>query len=126
MLDKCRIDKWLWSVRFYKTRTIATEAVASGKVKVDNSNVKPSFMLSVGRIISIRSGIIKNEYKVLAIIDKRVGAKLAIQFFEDITSLDEKLKLENSKNYIFGERDKGFGRPTKKERRDLGDWLSED
>ena len=80
-----RIDKWLWAVRIYKTRSIATEACAGGKVKIDGNTVKASRMVRKGDIIQVRKRVIKYEYKVLKIAEKRMGAKLVPDFLEDIT-----------------------------------------
>jgi ribosome-associated heat shock protein Hsp15 len=125
MADKCRIDKWLWAVRLFKTRTIAADAVSSGKVKVGDVNVKASYILTVGKIITIKKGIIKYQYRVLGIIEKRVGAQLVHQYYEDITPQEELMKLEANKLLPTAFREKGTGRPTKKERRDLDEWLDD-
>ncbi|MBC8172622.1 MAG: RNA-binding S4 domain-containing protein [Chitinophagales bacterium] len=124
MSDKCRIDKWLWAVRLFKTRTLATDAVSTGKVKVNDESVKPSYALTSGKIITVRKGVIKYQYRVLALIEKRISASLVVQYCEDITPEEEKLKLITNKNIPSAFREKGEGRPTKKERRELDDWMS--
>ena len=112
-----RIDKWLWVVRIYKTRSIATEACAGGKVKIDGNTVKASRMIRKGDIIQVRKRVIKYEYKVLKIAEKRMGAKLVPEFLEDITPEEELDKLESAHKQPIQTREKGQGRPTKKERR---------
>ena len=112
-----RIDKWLWVVRIYKTRSIATKACAGGKVKIEGNTVKASRMVRKGDIIQVRKRVIKYEYKVLKIAEKRMGAKLVPDFLEDITPEEELDKLESAHKQPLQTREKGQGRPTKKERR---------
>jgi ribosome-associated heat shock protein Hsp15 len=112
-----RIDKWLWVVRIYKTRSIATKACAGGKVKIEGNTVKASRMVRKGDIIQVRKRVIKYEYKVLKIAEKRMGAKLVPDFLEDITPEEELDKLESAHKQPLQAREKGQGRPTKKERR---------
>ncbi|MCP4553412.1 MAG: RNA-binding S4 domain-containing protein [Bacteroidetes bacterium] len=119
-VESIRIDKWLWTVRLFKTRNIAAEACKGGKVKIDGKVVKPSRDIKVGDLISIQQTPIIKEVKVLQIIKNRVSAKLAVESVEDITPKEEydKLKMMNELNYE--RRDRGAGRPTKKERRTIG------
>ena len=112
-----RIDKWLWAVRIYKTRSIAAGACAGGKVKIDGNTVKASRMMRKGDIIQVRKRVIKYEYKVLKIAEKRMGAKLVPDFLEDITPEEELDKLASAHKQPLQTREKGQGRPTKKERR---------
>ena len=112
-----RIDKWLWAVRIFKTRAQATEACAGGKVKIDSTAVKASHKIKPGETLLVRKGVIKYMYKVLKIAEKRMGAKLIIDFVEDLTSDDERAKLKSSHKQPLQTREKGQGRPTKKERR---------
>ena len=112
-----RIDKWLWAVRIFKTRAQATEACAGGKVKIDDTAVKASRKIKPGETLLVRKGVIKYMYKVLKIAEKRMGAKLIIDFVEDLTSDDERAKLKSSHKQPLQTREKGQGRPTKKERR---------
>ena len=112
-----RIDKWLWAVRIFKTRAQATEACAGGKVKIDSTAVKASRKIKPGETLLVRKGVIKYMYKVLKIAEKRMGAKLIIDFVEDLTSDDERAKLRSSHKQLLQTREKGQGRPTKKERR---------
>ena len=117
MGNEIRIDKWLWAVRIFKTRAQATEACAGGKVKIKNSAVKASRKIHTGDIIQVRKGVVKYMYRVLKIAEKRMGAKLIIDFVEDLTPDDERAKLKSSLKQPLQTREKGQGRPTKKERR---------
>ena len=117
MENEIRIDKWLWAVRIFKTRAQATEACAGGKVKIKNSAVKASRKIHAGDIIQVRKGVVKYMYRVLKIAEKRMGAKLIIDFVEDLTPDDERAKLKSSLKQPLQTREKGQGRPTKKERR---------
>jgi ribosome-associated heat shock protein Hsp15 len=121
--DKCRIDKWLCAVRLFKSRTIATDAVSAGKVKLNGEAVKPSHLISAGNVVSMQKGILKYQYRVLGIIEKRVSAQLVNQYCEDITPPEEKLKTTEPEFMPSAFREKGTGRPTKKQRRDLDDWM---
>ena len=112
-----RIDKWLWAVRIFKTRAQATEACAGGKVKIDGTAVKASRKIQAGDVILVRKGVIKFMYKVLKIAEKRMGAKLVPDFLEDITPEEELTKLESAQKQHIQTREKGQGRPTKRERR---------
>jgi|SRR5574344_710923 ribosome-associated heat shock protein Hsp15 len=114
-----RIDKYLWSIRAYKTRSEAAEACKSGKVTVNEMEAKASKIVVKGDIINIRKGSIHYIYRVLATVDHRQGAKTVPSFAEDITPQSELDKLNSPTETIFIKRDRGTGRPTKKERRDL-------
>ncbi|MFO7997786.1 MAG: RNA-binding S4 domain-containing protein [Bacteroidales bacterium] len=117
-----RIDKWLWAVRVFKTRSLATQACRSGKVKVDDLEVKPSREVRKGMVIELRWGPIIRHLKVLDLLEKRVGAKLVAHYMQDLTPEEEYHKLELLKTrHTY--RPKGSGRPTKKERRDLDYWF---
>ena len=118
-MDEVRIDKWLWAVRIFKTRTIAAEAIKKGRVIVGGIAVKPSRMIRVGDVVQVRKPPITFSFKVLALSDKRMGAKLVPQFMENITSPDQYELLELNKISGFVDRQRGTGRPTKKDRRDL-------
>ena len=120
-----RMDKWLWAVRLFKTRSMATQACRAGRVKVDGQVVKPSRDVQEGMVIHIQSGPMLRQVKVLALLEKRVGAKLVSQFLEDLTPEEEyeKLKIIRSQS---GMRPFRKGRPTKKERRELDDWFGWD
>ena len=119
-MDAVRIDKYLWAVRVFKTRTQATEACRKGKVTVDKMPAKPSRMVSAGDVIKVKKMPVVHSYRVLDPIDKRVGAKLVEEHMEDITPPEELHKKEMQDDF-FIKRDRGAGRPTKKERRKLDD-----
>ena len=112
-----RIDKWLWVVRIIKTRSLAREKCLDGKVKIGGTRVKASRMVRLGDIIQVKRGVIKYEYKVLKIAENRIGAKIVPDFLEDLTPDKELNKLETAKRLPYQTREKGKGRPTKKERR---------
>ena len=117
-LQKIRIDKWLWAVRMYKTRTLATEACAAGKIKIEGESIKASYLLKIGQTMQISRQGEKWTLKSLKLIEKRVGAPLAAECFEDLTPPEEKNKLLFPATF-YEVRDKGVGRPTKKDRREI-------
>jgi ribosome-associated heat shock protein Hsp15 len=136
MLKKVRIDKWLWSVRIFKTRTMATTAVKSGKVKIKEKNVKPSYMLERGETVVVGKNGFNFTFKVKDLLAKRVGAAIAQECYVDLTPPDE---LNKYNDWFIGKRgvearQKGSGRPTKRERREIDgfkegqfyDWDEED
>jgi ribosome-associated heat shock protein Hsp15 len=116
-MDSVRIDKWLWAVRVFKTRSQATAACKGGKVKIDGQNIKASREIREGEVISISLTIYMKTVKVKALLHKRVGAKLVPNYMEDLTPQEEydKQKLKEAINTEY--RQRGEGRPTKKERR---------
>lgn len=116
-----RIDKYLWAIRVFKTRTEATEACKGGKVKVAGSNVKPSRDVKVGETIEVRKGAVVYTYRVKGLVDKRVGAKLVPDLAENLTPQSELDKLKSPVETFFLQRDRGTGRPTKKDRRSMED-----
>ena len=120
MAKSVRIDKYLWAVRIYKTRTLATEACKKGKVSIDDMPAKPSRMVTTGDVIEVKKMPVLYSYRVLDPIEKRVGAKIVDNYVEDITPQEELNKLEMQDDF-FVKRDRGAGRPTKKERRLLDD-----
>jgi len=118
-----RVDKFLWCVRYFKTRSIATNACKQGKVKVDGANVKPSKEIFSNDKLTVRKNQIDYQIEVLDLPPSRVGAKLVNLYIIDVTPKEafEKLELlKYSKDYY---RKKGTGRPTKKDRRDIDDWF---
>ncbi|HHW80608.1 MAG TPA: RNA-binding S4 domain-containing protein [Bacteroidales bacterium] len=122
MDESVRIDKWLWAVRVFKTRTIASEACKKGRILIDNNSVKPSRMIRVGEVVQVKKPPVTYSFKVLAIAQKRMGAKLVPNFMENVTPPEEYEVLEMNKLSGFIDRQRGSGRPTKKERRDLEDF----
>lgn len=119
MMETVRIDKWLWAVRVFKTRTIAAEACKKGRILIDNNSVKPSRMIRVGDIVQVKKPPVTYSFKVIEISQKRMGAKLVPDFMENVTSQEEYEKLEMNKISGFIDRQRGTGRPTKKDRRDM-------
>ena len=119
MSDTARIDKYLWAVRVFKTRTEATDACEGNKVKVDGVAVKPSRPVKVGNTIEVRKGSVQYIYKVKALLENRVGARLVLEYAENLTPQSELDKLRAPVETFFLKRDRGMGRPTKKDRRDM-------
>ena len=120
-----RVDKYLWCIRYYKTRSIATEACKKGHVKINNASIKPSKLVFNGDKLVIRKNQINYQIEILDIPTNRVGAKLVDIYRKDITPKEEFEKVEllkYSKDYY---RKKGVGRPTKKDRRDIEDYTNE-
>lgn len=120
MDESVRIDKYLWSVRVYATRSLATEECKKGKVTIGGIAVKPARVVKVGDTILVRKNPVIYSYRVKEILGKRVGAKLVADYLEDITPAEELLKLDVTQGGALFMRDRGAGRPTKKDRRDIG------
>lgn len=121
-----RIDKFTWFVRIAKTRSVATDLVQKGKVKLNGLQVKPSREVKIGDVIQIIRNTAIFEYKILQLLDKRVGAKLVAEYLLDITS---PVQLERYHNYRMaqeGYRQYGTGRPDKHDRKDINDFLNND
>lgn len=116
---KIRIDKFLWAVRIYKTRSIASEACRKGRIIINNLQVKPSHTIEANEIITVRKLPVVYTYEVIKPVENRISAKLAGNYIRDLTSEDEKSKFTAARTAGFGIRPKGFGRPTKKERRTI-------
>lgn len=123
-MNEVRIDKWMWAVRIFKTRTVASDACKKGRVLIDNVSVKPSRMIRVGDVIQVRKLPVTFSFKVLSLSDKRMGAKLVARFMENVTTPEQYEILELNKISGFVDRQRGTGRPTKKERRDLDQFTS--
>ena len=132
-MDEARIDKWLWASRIFKTRTIAADACKNGRVMVNDVLVKPSRMVKVGDVISVRKPPVTYSFRILKTIEQRVGAKLLPDIYENITTPDQYELLEMNRISGFVDRARGTGRPTKKDRRAMdafvgpslggfGDW----
>lgn len=114
-----RIDKWLWAVRVFKTRTRSADACRGGKVKIDGQNAKPSREVKEGDIIEIQLGILKKKLKIIKAAKNRVSAKFVPDLAEDLTPEEEYEKQEMLRQLNSEKRDRGVGRPTKKERRQI-------
>ena len=119
MADTARIDKFLWAIRAFKTRTEATDACKGNKVKVGGVPAKPSRLIKVGDTIEVRKGAIQFTYLVKALIENRVGAKLVPEYVDNLTPQSELDKMRAPVETFFVTRDRGAGRPTKKERREI-------
>jgi len=125
MSDTSRLDKYLWAIRVYKTRTEATDACKGNKVRVGGSAAKPSKLLKAGDTIEVRKGAIQFTYKVKALLEHRVGAKLVPDYAENLTPQSELDKIHAPNESFFVHRDRGTGRPTKKDRRDMEEAYGE-
>ncbi|PKP01431.1 MAG: hypothetical protein CVU14_05245 [Bacteroidetes bacterium HGW-Bacteroidetes-9] len=119
MADELRIDKWLWAVRIFKTRTMAGDACRAGKVKMDGIAVKPSRALKPGDVIIVSIGPLTRTIQVKALIHNRVSAKLVPDSLEDLTPPEEYERIKFMNELNSERRDRGTGRPTKKERRTI-------
>jgi len=122
MNQEARLDKWLWSARIYKTRSIAINACKNGRVMMNGVRMKPAHLVKVGDIIEVRKSPITFSFRIKQTIEHRVGAKLVPEIFENVTTPEQYKLLEMNKIRNFIDRSKGMGRPTKKERRDLDDF----
>lgn len=128
-MEKVRIDKWLWAVRIFKTRTQATDACREGKVSINETTAKASSMLTIHDLVTVKKAGFQFQYKVIQLIEKRVGAPLAALCLQDLTPPEELHKFEYwySVKNLHGEfRPRGTGRPTKKERRDIDKLKTDD
>ncbi len=123
---EARIDKWLWAVRIFKTRTIAAEACKKGRISINGVSVKPSKSVKDGDTVQVRKAPVTYTFKVLQAIENRVGAKLVPQMMENLTTPDQYELLEMNRIGGFVKRAAGLGRPTKKDRRDMVDFLETD
>ena len=125
-MNEVRIDKWMWATRIFKTRTIAAEACKKNRVMIGGANVKASRMIKVGDIIQVRKPPVTFSFKVLALTERRMGAKLVPDFLENVTTPDQYEILEMNRISGFVDRARGLGRPTKKDRRELEQFTSPD
>lgn len=134
-MSKVRIDKWLWSVRIFKSRTLATDACKGGKVKVGAASVKPSYQIAENEVVSVKKDGFTFQFRAITLLEKRVGAPIAVTCYEDVTPPDERTKylawFQNA-SPTNEKREKGTGRPTKKDRREMDtfkdgyDWDNDD
>jgi len=123
-MSEARIDKWMWAVRIFKTRTIAAEACKRGRVSINGALAKAARTIKPGDVIQVRKPPVTYSFKVIQSIEKRVGAKLVAQMMENVTTPDQYELLEMSRINGFINRAKGTGRPTKKDRRNLDDFTT--
>ena len=121
-MKEVRVDKWLWATRVFKTRTIATTACKLGRVTIGGMPVKPSHAIKVGDRIDVRKPPVTYSFEVIALLNNRVGAKLVPQYLKNVTSADQLRLLEMVKIDGFVNRQRGMGRPTKKEGRELQEF----
>lgn len=117
--EKLRIDKYLWAIRAFKTRGIATDACKAGRVKKDGQSVKPSYIVKVGDTFTVQKGIEKRVIKVSGLLERRVDAKTAVTFYEDLTPAEQTHAYKSMFHAPALLRDRGAGRPTKKDRREI-------
>ena len=124
MEEVARIDKWLWAARIFKTRSIAADACKNGRVPIGGVNVKPSHIVKVGETVDVRKPPITYSFRILKTIEQRVGAKLLPEIYENVTPPEQYELLEMNRISGFVDRARGTGRPTKKDRRALDDFLN--
>ncbi|MCB0646012.1 MAG: RNA-binding S4 domain-containing protein [Saprospiraceae bacterium] len=127
-MEKMRIDKWVWAVRIYKSRTIAADACKSGKIRLNGNVAKPSALVAENDKIEVKKNGFNLEFKVIKLLKSRVGAAIAVECYENITPQEE---MNKYKNWFMGKaqpelRERGTGRPTKKERREIDDFKDSD
>lgn len=127
MKSEVRIDKWLWAVRVFKTRSLATEACKLGRVTITETgmNVKPSHLIKIGDKISVKKPPITFSFEVIGLLNNRVGAKLVSNYVKNLTTPDQYELLEMARISGFVRRQKGLGRPTKKEGREMKEFTEE-
>ncbi|MBO4778875.1 MAG: RNA-binding S4 domain-containing protein [Bacteroidales bacterium] len=120
--ENLRIDKWLWAVRLYKTRSLASTACKNNQISIEGVYVKPSHIVKIGDVVCVKRPPIVRSYEVLGLLAQRESAKVVVDFVKDVTPQSELQKLEDVKMVFTVYRDKGAGRPTKKDRRDLEEF----
>jgi ribosome-associated heat shock protein Hsp15 len=122
--DKTRIDKYLWAIRIFKTRSLASDACKAGRVKLESQSIKASYVVKQGDIIHIQKDQQKKIVKVIEILDKRVDAPSAQKYYEDLSPVNDTPRLFSVFTVPVLKRDRGSGRPTKKDRREIDDIQS--
>ena len=122
-LDEIRIDKWLFAVRLFKTRVLATEACKRGKIKLNESQAKAAKSIKLGDIINIRQSPMIRSLEVIGLTERRIGAKLVENFAKDVTPKEEWDKFYKSKSNRTENQNKSQGRPSKKERRLIDQFM---
>lgn len=123
MNEIARIDKWLWAARIFKTRSIASDACKNGRITIKGVNVKPSHTVKAGEVVSVKKPPITYSFEILQPIEKRVGAKLIPEVYKNVTDPKQYELLEMSRISGFVDRAKGTGRPTKKDRRQMDEFI---
>ena len=124
-MGEVRIDKWLWAVRVFKTRSLATDACKMNRVSINGQLTKPSRLVKEGDVISVRKPPIEYSFQVLRVLHNRVGAKLVPEYVENVTPKEQYDILELQRLSRFVDRAKGLGRPTKKDRRDMESFIED-
>ncbi len=119
--EKLRLDKYLWAIRAFKTRSISTEACKAGRIKMTGQNLKPSHIVKVGEEYTVQKGPDKKIIKVTGLLERRVDAKTAITFYQDLTPVEDTTAYKSMFHTPNLSRDRGAGRPTKKDRREIDD-----
>lgn len=120
-LEKLRIDKYLWAIRAFKTRSVSTEACKAGRVKLNGQNLKASHIVKIAEVYTVQKGNERKVIEVIGLLERRVDAKTAVNFYKDITPLEETVAYKSMFHSPNLSRDKGAGRPTKKDRREIDD-----
>ncbi len=118
-MSNIRIDKYLWAVRLFKTRSLATDALRAGRIKLNGMPVKPSHEISVGEIYEVNIEQMHRTVQVKELLANRVGAKLVENYLTDLTPQEEYERIQMARQYSFEKRDRGAGRPTKRDRREI-------
>jgi ribosome-associated heat shock protein Hsp15 len=130
MAEKLRIDKYLWAIRAFKTRSLATEACKAGRVKLSGQTVKPAYVVKIGEVYSVQKGPLRKVIEVLELLERRVDAKTAVKYYADLTPPEETQAFRSAFLAPVLSRDRGTGRPTKKDRREIDDlqesWFDEE
>ena len=128
--EKLRIDKYLWAIRAFKTRSLATEACKAGRIKLGGNAVKPAYLVKIGETYSVQKGGLKKTIKVMGLLEKRMDAKSVVAYYEDLTPPEETQAFKSAFLSPMLARDRGAGRPTKKDRREIDElqegWFEED
>jgi ribosome-associated heat shock protein Hsp15 len=119
---KVRIDKFLWAVRIFKTRNLSADACRMGRILIANNPAKPSRAIEANEILIVKKPPVIYTYRVIEPIENRISAKLTVEYIEDMTPENEKIKLDIHRAGVAGYRKKGSGRPTKRERRVIDKW----
>ena len=119
--EKLRIDKYLWAIRIFKTRTLATEACKAGRVKLEGNNIKPSHEVKIGETYQVSKGIERKVIKVTGLLENRADAKTVVNFYADETPIEQTHGFKSMFHAPMLKRDRGTGRPTKKDRREIDD-----
>lgn len=124
-MAEVRVDKYLWAMRIYKTRSIAADACKNGRITMNGVQLKPSRTFKIGDCFSVRKGPVTFTYRILNLTENRLGAKLVPEYMQDITPPDQLELLELARMAAQSGRDRGTGRPTKKDRRDIESFMSD-